>query len=160
MHGVAHNVCADDVVLLCWTSARLQLRLDSMHSLCQALGLTISLCKTELVVFNGTASGTWHAGQHVLPQSASFKYLGRIFHEAGSMSPASAKLTQSGKDAAVRLSANNRVIMCSKSSIMMRRLLDAVVRPTVSYGCKVQAPNEVKFLCLSLPPRMSGCKLS
>ena len=68
-------VYADDVVLLSWTSAVLQSLLDGMHSFCQALGLTISPSKTEVVVFNGTASGTWHVGQHVLPQSASFKYL-------------------------------------------------------------------------------------
>ena len=84
-------VYADDVVLLSWTSAGLQSLLDGMHSFCQALGLTISPSKTEVVVFNGTASGTWHVGQHVLPQSASFKYLALVFHESGSILPAFAE---------------------------------------------------------------------
>ena len=132
-------VYADDVVLLSWTSAGLQSILDGMHSFCQALGLTISPSKTEVVVFNGTASGTWHVGQHVLPQSASFKYLGLVFHESGSILPAFAELAQNGKGAAARLSAKHKALTCSNSFPMMRRLFDAVVRPTVSYGCEVWA---------------------
>ncbi|RZJ86024.1 MAG: hypothetical protein EOO60_13990, partial [Hymenobacter sp.] len=54
--------------------------------------------------------------------------------------PAFAKLTQTGKGAAARLSAKHKALMCSKSFSMMRRLFDAVVRPTVSYGCQVWAP--------------------
>ena len=92
------------------------------------------------MVFNGTASGTWHVGQHVLPQSASFKYLGLVFHESGSILPAFAKLAQNGKGAAARLSAKHKALMCSESFPMMKRLFDAVVRPTVSYGCEVWAP--------------------
>ena len=132
-------IYADDVVLLSWTSAGLQSLLNGMHSFRQALGLTISPSKTEVVVFNGTAAGTWHVGQHVLPQSASFKYLGLVFHEAGSNLPAFAKLAQNGKGAAARLSAKHKALMCSKSFPMMRRLFDAVVRPMVLYGCEVWA---------------------
>ena len=51
-----------------------------------------------------------------------------------------AKLAQNGKGAAARLSAKHKALMCSKSFPMMRRLFDAVVRPTVSYGCEVWAP--------------------
>ena len=69
------------------------------------LGLTISLTKTEVVVLNGSSSDTWHVGQHVLPRSASFKYLGIVFHESGGMTEALARLLQNGKGAAARLSA-------------------------------------------------------
>ena len=75
-------VYADDIVLLSGTPAGLQTFLNSMHSFCQALGLTFRPSKTEVVVFNGILPGTWHVGQHMLPQSASFKYLGLVFHEA------------------------------------------------------------------------------
>ena len=78
------------------------------------------------VVFKGIAPGTWHVGQHVLPQSASFKYLGLVFHESGSMLPAFAKLAQNGKGAAARLNAKHKALMCSKSFPMMRRLFDAI----------------------------------
>lgn len=106
----------------------------------QGLGLTISRSKTEVMVFNSTVSGTWHVGGHVLPQSASFKNLGLTFHESGIMSSAFAKLAQNGKGAAARLSATHKTLMCSKSFPMMRCLFDAIVRPTVSYGCEVWAP--------------------
>ena len=55
------------------------------------------------------------------------------------MFPAFAKLAQNGNGAAARLSAKHKALMCSKSFPMMRRLFDAVVRPTVSYGSEVWA---------------------
>ena len=86
-----------------------------MHRFCQALGLTISPSKTEVVVFNGATPAMWHVGQHVLPQSASYKYLGLDFHESGSMLPAFAKLAQHGNGAAACLSAKPKVLMCTAS---------------------------------------------
>ena len=56
------------------------------------------------------------------------------------MTEALARLLQNGKGAAARLSAKHKALMCDKSFPMMRRLFDAVVRPTVSYGCEVWAP--------------------
>ena len=38
------------------------------------------------------------------------------------------------------LSAKHEALKCDKSFPMTRRLFDAVVRPTVSYGCEVWAP--------------------
>ena len=76
---VSALVDADDVVLLSWTAAGQQHLLDSMHAFCLSLGLTISPSKTEVVVFNGSSSDTWHVGKHVFSRSASFKYLGIVF---------------------------------------------------------------------------------
>ena len=91
---VSALVYADDVVLLSWTAAGLQDLLDSMHAFCFSLGLTLSPSKTEVVVFNGSSSDTWHVGQHVLPRSASLKYLGIVFHESGGMTEALARLAE------------------------------------------------------------------
>ena len=137
---VSALVYADDVVLLSWTASGLQGLLDSMHAFCLGWGLTISPSKTEVVVFNGSSGDTWRVGQHVLPRSASFKSLGIVFHESGSMTEALARLLQNGKGAAARLAAKHKALMCDKSFPMMRRLFDAVVRPTVSYECEVWAP--------------------
>ena len=137
---VSSLVYADDVALLSWSSAGLQALLSCMHEYCNGLGLTISPTKTEVVVFNGCTSDTWHVGQHQLPQAASFKYLGFVFHESGSMSPAFGRLAQNGKGANARLHAKYKGLICDKSFPMMRRLFDAVVLPTVSYGCEVWAP--------------------
>ena len=38
------------------------------------------------------------------------------------------------------MSAKHKALMCDVSFPMMRHLFDAVVRPTVSYGCEVWAP--------------------
>ena len=59
---VSALVYADHVVLLSWTAAGLQDLLVSMHAFCLSLGLTISPSKTEVVVFNGSSSDTWHVG--------------------------------------------------------------------------------------------------
>ena len=113
---VASLVYADDVVLLSWSASGLQLLLDSMNLFCVGLGLVISTTKTEVVVFNGpgTAS-TWRGGAQVLPQSASFKYLGLIFHESGTMSYALQRLAQNAVDACAQLRAKFRVLLSCQS---------------------------------------------
>ena len=55
------------------------------------------------------------------------------------MTEALARLLQNGKGAAARLSAKHKALMCDKSFPMMRRLFDAVVHPSVSYGAEVWA---------------------
>ena len=138
---VSSLVYADDVVLLSWSASGLQVLLDSMNHFCVGLGLVISTTKTEVVVFNGpgTAS-TWRVGAQVLPQSASFKYLGLIFHESGTMSYALQRLAHNAVGACAQLRAKFRGLLCQKSFPMMRRLFDALVLPTVSYGSEVWGP--------------------
>ena len=58
------------------------------------------------------------------------KYLGTVFQESGSMTEALARLLQHGKGAAARLTAKHKALMYDKPFPMMRRLFDAVVRPT------------------------------
>ena len=70
------------------------------------------------------------------PSAASFKYLGIVFRESGSMTEVLARLLQNCKGAAARLAAKHKALMCDKSFPMMRRLFDAVVRPTILYGCE------------------------
>ena len=131
---------ADDVALLSWTPHGLQQLIDGMQEFCDGMGLTISPTKTEVVVFNRPTSGplpAWQVGASQLPVSASFKYLGLIFHESGSMAPALARLLQNGKGAKSVLAAKYKELHCDKSFPMMRRLFDAVVKPTVSYGSEI-----------------------
>ena len=56
------------------------------------------------------------------------------------MLQAVAKVAKYGKSAAARLSAKHKALMCSRSFPVMRRLFNAVIRPTVSFGCEVWAP--------------------
>ena len=103
------------------------------------MGLTISPTKTEVVVFSRASPQphfSWHVGAQQLPVSASFKYLGVIFHESGSMTSALARLLQNGQGARSQLAAKRTELHGDKSFPMMG-LFDAVVKPTVSYGCEV-----------------------
>ena len=152
---VSSVVYADDVVLLSWSASGLQLLLDSMNRFCLGMGLIISPTKTEVDVFNGpgTAS-TWRVGAQVLPQSASFKYLGLIFHESGTMSYALQRLAHNAVGASAQLRAKFRGLLCQQSFPMMRRLFDALVLSTVSYGsevwvpsCSPSLPRDIKKMC-------------
>ena len=110
-----------------WEESGLQLLLDSMSHFCLAMGLVISPTKTEVVVFNGpgTAS-TWRFGAQVLPQSASFKYLGLSFHESGTMSYALQRLAHNAVGACAQLRAIFKGLLCQQSFPIMRRLFDAL----------------------------------
>ncbi len=136
---------AKDVVLLSWTSHGLQHLIDGMHQFCLSMGLTISSNKTEVVVFHPQpldSQLTWHVDGELLPVSPSFKYLGLIFHQSGDMVPAFQRLLQNGNGAKASLIAKFKRLHCNRSFPMMRRLFDAVVKPTVStvsYGCEVWA---------------------
>ena len=56
-----------------------------------------------------------HVGAHTLPKFATFKYLGLVFHESGSMSDALARLAHNGKGAMARLTAKFAGLMCTRS---------------------------------------------
>ena len=73
---------ADDVVLPSDTASGLQQLLDSMQGFCLASGLTISIPKTEVVVFGGGHHAcAWAVAGQQLQRSQSFTYLGMLFHE-------------------------------------------------------------------------------
>ena len=131
-------VYADDIVLLSWSPAGLQLLLNSVNDFCLGLGLVISPTKTEVVVFNGPGTPSlWHVGSQTLPQSPSFKYFGLVFHESGSLSPALKALAQNAVGARAQLQTKFKRLMRDKSVPMLRRLFDALVLPTVSYGAEI-----------------------
>ena len=135
---VSFLVYADDVVLLSWSASGLQLLLDSMNHGWMGMGLLISPTKTEVVVFigPGTAS-TRRIGAQSLAQSTSFKYLGLIFHESGTMSYALQRLAHNAVGACAQLRAKFKGLLCQQSFPMMRRFFDALGLPTVSYGSEV-----------------------
>ncbi len=117
--------------------------------------LAISPTKTEVVVFHPQpldSQLTWHVGGKLLPVSPSIKYLGLIFHQSGDMVRAFQRLLQNGNGVKATLFAKFKRLHCNKSFPMMRRLFDAVVKPTVSNGCEVWGT-----LCSgSLQPELKG----
>ena len=96
------------------------------------------LPENEVVVFNGPGTPSlWHVCSQTLPQSSSFKYLGLVFHEPGSLSPALKQLAQNAVGARAQLQTKFKRLMCDRSVPMLRRLFDALVLPTVSYGREI-----------------------
>ena len=67
--------------------------------------------------------------------------LGLIFHESGTMSYALQRLAHNAVGACAKLRAKFRGLLCQQSFPMMRRLFDALVLPTMSYGSEVQGPS-------------------
>ena len=98
----------------------------SMIDFCPGLGLVMSPTKTEVVVFNGPGTpSSWHVGSQALPQPPSFKYLGLVFHESGSLSPALKRLAYNAVGTRAQLQTEFKRLMCDKPVPMMRRLFDA-----------------------------------
>ena len=119
-------------------SAGLQAILDGLLCFCQALGITISPSKTEVVV---PASMAQSLARGML---YSMCCLSLPPWASSSMSlTACWQLLQSWRKMArvqvARWSARHKALMCSQSFPMMRLLFNAVVRPTISYGSEVWA---------------------
>ena len=73
---------ADYVVPLSNTASGLRQLLDSMQGFCLANGLTISIPKTEVVVFGGGHhTCAWAVAGQQLQRSQSFTSLGTLFHD-------------------------------------------------------------------------------
>ena len=129
---------ADGVVLLSDTSQGLQILIDSMHGFCVSVGLTISVTKTEVVVFHGAGiQDSWSSHGLALPRPSSFNYLGLGFHESVSLGPIMRQLHSASQSARAKLQANYGRLGCMTSVPMLLRLSSTLVAPAVSYGCEV-----------------------
>ena len=123
---------ADDVVLLAETGPALQSLIDSMHLYCTDIGFTISVAKTEVVIFHGSSlRGTWSVGGQILPRAESFKYLGIVSHESGDLGHAFRKLHQASIGARARLMASFGRMGCVSSFAMKRRLFATLISPVL-----------------------------
>ena len=129
---------ADDVVLLAESGPGLQQLIEGMHTFCCSAGLTISVAKSEVVVFHGASlAGAWSVGGQALPRSQSFKYLGLVFHESGRADSVFHQLHHASLGAHARLRANFAGLGCATSCPMKRRLFNTLVTPAASYGSEV-----------------------
>ena len=140
---------ADDVALLSASAQGLQQLLDSMQSFCAANGLTISIPKTEVVVFGGGHHDcVWKvAGQH-LKRSKSFTYLGMLFHEDSKIRHAvQARFCKACASVGSIFSRYSQ-LQCANSVQLLVRLQQAILQPCASYGCEVWAPADAAIVPL------------
>ena len=137
--SVSSLVYADDVALLSWSPQGLQQLIDGMQDFCQHMGLTISPTKTEVVVLQyGSVCclshvARWqHPSSHLAVLQVSGPDLSRVWQYDACLEKASPEWQWGSV-----LSAKYKQLHCDKSFPMMRRLFDAIVKPTVSYGCEI-----------------------
>ena len=132
---------ADDVALLSASAEGLQQLLDTMQAFCVANGLTISIPKTEVVVFGGGYHVcTWRVAGHVLQRSQSFTYLGMLFHEDRNIKHAIQSLFSKACGAVGSIFSRYANLECANSVQSLMRLQQAILQPCASYGCELWAP--------------------
>ena len=132
---------ADDVALLSPSAQGLQQLLDTMQSFCVTNGLTISVLKTEVVVFGGGHQQCqWHVGGHRLKRSESFIYLGMLFHEDRRIKHAVQHRLARGYAAQGSIFSRYAGLGCANSVQLLVRLQQAILQPCASYACEVWAP--------------------
>ena len=132
---------ADDVALLSPSAQGLQQLLDTMQLFCVANGLTISVLKTEVVVFGGGhQQRQWHVGGHRLERSESFIDLGMLFHEDRHIKHALQHCLARGYAAQGSILSRYTGLGCANSVQLLVRLQQAILQPCASYACEVWAP--------------------
>jgi hypothetical protein len=142
---------ADDTAVLANSEAELQSLLDCIQDWCCEHGMTIHIHKTEIVVFNTTASalsqlGTrWSiAGVHV-KVSQHFKYLGIHFHFSKGAAFGAHKAAQRGRFAVACLHRKLHDLDVGSNIALTLHLYSAMVQPALLYGCEVWGQH-----CLTL----------
>ena len=112
-----------------------------MQSFCVTNGLTISVLKTEVVVFGGGHQQCqWHVGGHRLKRSESFIYLGMLFHEDRHIKHAVQHRLARGYAAQGSIFSRYAGLGCANSVQLLVRLQQAILQPCASYACEVWAP--------------------
>ena len=133
---------ADDVALVSASAQGLQSLLDSMQSFCTANGLTISIAKTEVVVFGGGYHMcTWKVAGQDLKRSQSFTYLGMLFHEDRHIKHAIRARHSKACASVGAIYSRYSKLECANSVQLLVRLQQAILQPSASYGCEVWAPS-------------------
>ncbi len=129
---------ADDLALMSETPQRLQKQIDVLSEFCVERQLVINVSKTKVVVFekrhNATPKFTYRGTtiEHV----QSFRYLGLELHSTRGMAVAIDKLTTVGKKALFALCHRCNDLSITDSEVMCQ-LFNSLVRPVLSYACKV-----------------------
>ena len=120
-----------------------------MQSFCAANGLTISIPKTEVVVFGGGHHDcAWKvAGQH-LQRSKSFTYLGMLFHEDRKIKRAIQARFSKACASVGSIFSRYYHLQCVNSVQLLVRLQQAILQPCASYGCEVWAPADAAIVPL------------
>jgi hypothetical protein len=137
---------ADDLVLLAETPEALQRILDALHAFCGSHALTVSVRKSEGMVFNDQFCPVSSAGGQVtlkyagadLPMTYGFTYLGMLFDH---------RMAVKGepREAAGRRASNGVKRKCYAMDLhnvgIKAHLFNSLVRPVINAGCEIWGPG-------------------
>ena len=126
---------AEDTILLAESPEELQTALNSMNLYCNDWNLKINVSKTKVVFFSRgkiRKHPHFYLGDKLLEICSDHLYLGVKYNYNGKFSKAQQELFDKG----------NRAMF---SILMQLHLFNAIVLPTVLYGCEVWAPEDCHF---------------
>jgi Reverse transcriptase (RNA-dependent DNA polymerase) len=138
---------ADDTAILANSAAELQQLIDCTDSWCLAHGMTISIAKTEVLVFNTTRihpRGTWHLRGAPLTVTATFKYLGVWFHHLKGAGYGLHKAATRGKFAVACLHRKLKDLDVGSNMALSLHLYASMTLPAMLYGCEIWGTELMK----------------
>ena len=131
-------IYADDTAILANSAAELQRLVTSVDDWCCTHGMTISVVKSEVVVFNcsSPAADVSVQGKR-LPVSKVFKYLGVWFHCQKGAAHNVHKAAARGKFAIACLHRKMSELDVGSNVNLSLNLYNSLVMPAMLYGCEV-----------------------
>jgi hypothetical protein len=129
---------ADDLALMSETPQGLQKQIDALSEFCVERQLVINVSKTKVVVFEKCRSAALEFTYRgtTIERVQSFRYLGLELHSTRGMAVAIDKLTAARKKALFALRRRCNDLSITDPEVMCQ-LFDSLVRPVLSYACKV-----------------------
>ena len=133
---------ADDIVLIAESREELQNRLEECRMCLEEYGLKVTREKTEYVEFNSDDGGDIMMQGHSVTKADSFKYLGSMVSQDGSIDKEVGSRVQAAWNNWRRTSG----VLCDKriSARVKGRVYKAVVRPALLYGAETWALKKVQ----------------
>ena len=147
---------ADDVALMAKSPQGLQRLIDLVCDFCGFMGMTVSVIKTKVLVFNTAFPGPlqWSCGGQQLEIVVDFKYLGLIFTALHGLAATFPLLKRNMFGAWALIKRQYGRLQCLASVGLMLTAYEGCVPPTAAYGCEVwgfqQFPQQYSALRLEL----------
>ena len=138
---------ADDTILLAESPEELQAALYSMNLYCNDWNLKINVSKTKVVIFSRgkiIKHPHFYLGDKLLEICSDYLYFGVKFNYNGKFSKAQQELFDKGNRAMFNILKKSRQLNLPID--LQLHLFNAIVLPTVLYGCEVWAPEDCVIL--------------
>jgi hypothetical protein len=131
---------ADDIILVSETVIGLQTQLNSLYRASTALGLTVNMEKSNIIVFRKggylASRERWLYNGIIMPVSNIYKYLGVHFTTRLSFTATCKELGSKAKGAFLCIHKKLSILKNSSTSLALK-LFDAKVQPIAQYGSEI-----------------------